>query len=80
MSSIDLEGYDESITIPKDLISTCIGCGCDDLHACIDEVMNQPCHWLRVDRNERIGVCSSCSSHVRRWDSGDRSINKHSYR
>lgn len=68
MSSIDLEGYDEHIPVPRALISTCIGCGCDDYHACIDKDKDQPCHWLRVDRNELIGVCSACSSHLSRWD------------
>lgn len=26
-------------------IATCIGCGCDDHHAC-----GEGCYWLRVDR------------------------------
>lgn len=27
-------------------------------HACVEN--GQPCHWLRVNRVEGIGVCSSC--------------------
>lgn len=50
-----------------DLIATCIGCGCDDFHACVD-VLSEPCHWLRVDRKTGTGVCSSCPQKVAEWD------------
>lgn len=40
------------------LTAKCIGCGCTDDHACVEN--GQPCHWLRVNRVEGIGVCSSC--------------------
>jgi hypothetical protein len=33
----------------------CIGCGCDDDHAC-----ELGCAWLNVDRSAGLGVCSSC--------------------
>lgn len=48
-------------------IAHCIGCGCDDLHACPDR-----CWWLRVDYPAGVGVCSNCEDHVARWDAGDR--------
>lgn len=48
-------------------LAHCIGCGCDDLHACSDR-----CWWLRVDYAAGVGVCSNCAAHVDRWDQGDR--------
>ena len=47
--------------------STCIGCGCDDFHACPGG-----CFWRRVDKDARLGVCSECEGHVEAWDRGDR--------
>lgn len=41
-------------------IFTCIGCGCDDEHACINE-NKTPCHWLKFDVRKKIGVCSECA-------------------
>lgn len=51
------------------MIATCIGCGCDDRHACPGG-----CWWLRVDYREGLGVCSECSDHVEAWDLGDRTL------
>lgn len=48
-------------------VAACIGCGCDDFHACTGG-----CYWLRVDYAERKGVCSECEEHVEAWDRGDR--------
>lgn len=54
-------------------VATCIGCGCDDEHACeLNEV--EPCSWLRTDDEMRLGVCSACPNHVARWDAGDFSM------
>ena len=47
----------------------CIGCGCDDDHAC-----PVGCHWLRIDRQECIGVCSSCPQFEAAWDAGERDL------
>lgn len=52
-------------------IATCIGCGCDDNHACWDNKAGQPCGWLRIDRETGLGVCSACPEHTDRWDLGD---------
>jgi hypothetical protein len=52
----------------------CIGCGCDDLHACASETTGQPCSWLRVDDDQHLGVCSECPEALERWDSGDRAF------
>jgi len=43
--------------------AVCIGCGCDDFHAC-----EGGCHWLRLDRMAGAGVCSKCESKVQLWD------------
>lgn len=45
--------------------ATCVGCGCDDDHACAEG-----CFWLRVDYQIGQGVCSECPSHVVDWDRG----------
>ena len=55
-------------------IAQCIGCGCDDNHACYDEIADNPCHWVRLDRSAGLGVCSACPDDVPRWDAGDRTI------
>lgn len=52
---------------------TCIGCGCDDMHACLD-VFGDACHWLRADHLARLGVCSCCPQWVKAWDEGDRDL------
>ncbi len=57
-----------------DWVATCIGCGCDDLHACAEEDTGNPCSWVRLDRETQLGVCSVCQDHVERWDDGDREI------
>jgi hypothetical protein len=54
--------------------AVCAGCGCDDLHACVD-VFGGCCHWAAVSRDKRIGICSQCSEltagHVRPIDKPD---------
>jgi|GEM_PF-2400083 len=52
-------------------VALCIGCGCDDEHACLDTTTGQGCTWLRVDRETGWGVCSVCTDHIARWDAGD---------
>ncbi|GKW29484.1 hypothetical protein AB6D34_18250 [Pectobacterium brasiliense] len=44
-------------------ITTCVGCGCDDNHACVNEY-HEVCHWLRVNRNTGLGVCSQCAEFI----------------
>jgi hypothetical protein len=48
-------------------LAICIGCGCDDNHACAEG-----CWWLRVDHAAGKGICSECEDHVEAWDRGDR--------
>ena len=49
--------------LPETPIATCIGCGCDDLHACVD-LFGDPCHWLTVSYEDGTGVCSACPDHI----------------
>lgn len=55
-------------------IATCIGCGCNDLHACWDDAAGNPCSWLVVDRASERGVCSCCADHLERWHQGDQEV------
>lgn len=52
----------------------CIGCGCDDFHACVDVDNGGPCSWIRKDADAPHGVCSCCSDALKRWDAGDRRV------
>lgn len=56
-------------------VATCIGCGCDDYHACYDVKAGHSCYWLRPDRKSGLGVCSCCEYSVEAWDAGSRKIN-----
>lgn len=40
-------------------IAVCEKCGCDDLHACVDET-GAICYWVRVDYVQGFGLCSCC--------------------
>lgn len=53
-------------------LAFCIGCGCDDLHACVDD--DEPCYWLAVVYPAGRGVCSCCEAHLARWNAGDHSM------
>lgn len=46
--------------------ATCIGCSCRDDRAC-----KGGCHWLRVDYQMGLGVCSQCKPYVEAWDGAD---------
>lgn len=39
--------------------ATCVGCGCTDGHACVNEY-RETCYWLKVNRETGMGVCSCC--------------------
>lgn len=51
--------------------ATCVGCGCDDLHACrvTDEFTHQRgrCYWLDWLPVSRVGVCSACPGELARF-------------
>lgn len=51
-------------------LNICIGCGCDDVHACMTSA--GPCSWLRLDAARRVGVCSGCRPSLAAWDAGVR--------
>lgn len=52
--------------------ANCIGCGCNDFHAC--ETEDGPCSWLEVDYAAGLGVCSNCEEHLERWNKGHRTL------
>jgi len=56
---------------PRNLY-TCIGCGCDDDHACLDAETSRPCSWLIKDDETMVGVCSACPGERHRFEQGDR--------
>jgi hypothetical protein len=58
----------------------CIGCGGDNEHACFDETLNQPCHWIRLDPVAGKGLCSCCPACAGAWDRGDREFRVIVYR
>ncbi len=45
--------------LPVGMVSVCLRCGCDDLHA-----PPGGCAWARVDRELGVGVCSCCADKV----------------
>lgn len=55
-------------------LSICIGCGCDDEHACTGCGMleDESCSWLEVDRKRGVGVCSNCPDELALWKKRDR--------
>nr|ACB99610.1 conserved protein [Vibrio tapetis] len=53
---------------PEPNEAVCIGCGCSDTNACIE---NYPaCFWLKVDRQNEQGICSSCPECLAQWNNG----------
>jgi hypothetical protein len=50
-------------------MTSCIGCGCDDHHACHDG-MRAGCHWLCLDVTTGTGICSACHELRPRWNGG----------
>ncbi len=49
-------------------VAVCIGCGCTDNRACIDQTFGTPCSWLKVDRKLLIGVCSHCEHKLEEFE------------
>jgi hypothetical protein len=58
----------------------CIGCGCDNDHACFDDTMGRPCHWIRLDPVAGKGLCSCCAELAGAWDRGDQEFRVIVYR
>lgn len=52
----------------------CIGCGCDEIHACAIparcEAGVEVCWWMRFDAATKTGVCSACEDLRKGWDQG----------
>lgn len=56
-------------------LAVCIGCGCDDVHACVGG-----CSWVRLDQSAGLGVCSKCPGWIVKWDRGDRTLSSDAQR
>lgn len=52
-------------------LCVCIGCGCDDHHACAD-LLGDPCGWLVKSKTGRLGVCTRCPATLTQWNGGKR--------
>jgi hypothetical protein len=53
----------------------CIGCGCDEEHACpipCDGVPYPGCFWLHFDAKANAGLCSACGDLAHVWKAGKR--------
>lgn len=47
----------------------CIGCGCDEQHACpMDPAGFFACWWMRFDAAAGVGICSCCEDLAAAWD------------
>lgn len=55
----------------RPVLCQCIGCGCDDHHACPD-LLGDPCAWLVRSASGRLGVCTQCPLTLRRWNANQR--------
>lgn len=48
-------------------MTTCIGCGCDDEHACQDPETGELCAWASIDtqgvtgKPKQFGICTQCA-------------------
>jgi hypothetical protein len=61
---------------PKKVLCVCIGCGCDDLHACrvLTFFDPEPCAWLIQSSDRKLGVCSACPAEVARFKKKNREL------
>lgn len=59
----------------KPAVCQCIGCGCDDLHACQD-LLGDPCGWLVKSQSGRLGVCTQCPATLPRFKRGRRDFSQ----
>jgi hypothetical protein len=57
----------------KTILCVCIGCGCDDEHAC-EDLLGDPCGWLKQSGTGKRGVCTQCPSYVKAWEAGERKL------
>jgi len=65
--NIDRAAEPDEVIIEQ-MIATCIYCGCDDLHACMEEESGDACYWIEVDREKGVGVCSCCEHRHKQLD------------
>lgn len=61
--------------MPPRILCVCIGCGCDDEHACTD-LLGDACSWVQQSGSGRRGVCSQCPTWIRLWNRGERKLSE----
>jgi hypothetical protein len=59
--------------MPKQILCVCIGCGCDDQHAC-EDLLGDPCGWIYQSGTGKRGVCTQCPTYARPWSKGERKL------
>jgi len=59
----------------KTTLCVCIGCGCDDEHAC-EDLLGDPCGWLQQSGTRKRGVCTQCPTYVKAWMRGERKLSE----
>lgn len=57
----------EPIAVAGAAAAQCVFCECTDDAACWDDAKGAPCHWLFVDRDRGVGVCSACRAEQLRY-------------
>jgi hypothetical protein len=57
----------------KKILCVCVGCGCDDEHAC-EDLLGDACGWLCQSASRKRGVCTQCPAYVKAWTKGDRKL------
>lgn len=63
------------MTVSAAVLCQCIGCGCDDNHACQD-LLGDPCGWIVQSKSRRLGVCTRCPNMVPLWNARKRYFTK----
>lgn len=63
----EAERLDEQL---RAVCEQCIGCGCDDFHAC--GTPPDTCYWLVFDAGTGVGLCSQCADLMDAWRMGAR--------
>ena len=56
------------------ILNCCIGCGCDEVHACANPHSDTACWWMRFNAEDHAGVCSRCEDLVEHWDRGGHAL------
>lgn len=59
MSTLSYNGDVTWTVVPEPLERTCVGCGCTDSEACVEEETGRACSWVP---DSEMDVCSFCAA------------------